>query len=82
MKAKKVRKKGKISLSKYFKKFKENERVAVVSETGIPSGFPDRIIGKCGEVIGARGTHMLIKLNDGNKTKTFIIHPIHLRKLK
>ena len=82
MKAKKVRTKGKIGLSKYFKKFKENDRVAVVREKGIQASFPERIIGKSGQIIGSRGTHSIIKLKDGNKTKTFIIHPIHLRKLK
>ncbi len=82
MKAKKVRQKGKISLSRYFKKFKDGDRVAVVREKGIAASFPERIIGKSGQIIGIRGTYNLIKLNDGNKIKTFIIHPVHLRKLK
>ena len=82
MKGKRIRKKGKISLSHYFKKFQEKDRVAIIREKGVRASFPEKIEGKCGEIIGKRGSFYLIKLKEGSKTKTFIIHPIHLRKLK
>ena len=81
-KGKKIREKGKIKLSHYFKKFKDGERVAVVRDLGIKSGFPKRIIGKSGKITCSRGRYKLVEIKDGDKTKTFIIHPIHLRKLK
>ena len=81
-KGKRIRDKGKIRLSEYFKKFNENDKVAVVKEFGVSSAFPKRIVGKTGKVIGTRGNFIIIQINDGDKMKTFIIHPIHLKKLK
>ncbi|MFZ5955081.1 MAG: 50S ribosomal protein L21e [Nanoarchaeota archaeon] len=82
MKNKNIREKGKIRFSEYFKELKEGDRVAIVSESSIDSSFPIRIIGKSGNVVGERGLYKLVAIRDGNKMKTFIIHPIHLKKLK
>ena len=81
MKNKKVREKGKIRLSDYFKKLKEGDTVTVIKEQTVESYFPRRIIGKSGKIMGKRGSHAIVELRDGNKTKTFIIKPIHLKKL-
>ena len=81
-KGKRIRQKGKIGLSRYFRKVKENEMVAIVKEQSVRASFPKRIGGKSGRVVGARGNHYLVEVKDGNKIKTFIIHPIHLKKLK
>lgn len=81
-KTKKIRTRGKIRLSSYFKKFKEKDKVAVVKEQGVRSGFPQRIIGKSGKVVGSRGRYFEVEIVDGKKKKTFIIHPVHLKKLK
>ena len=81
MKGKRIRQKGKIRLSKYFQKLSEGTRVAVVRDLGVRAGFPKRIIGKTGKITGVRGTYNIVELKDGNKTKSFIIHPIHLKKL-
>ena len=82
MKGRRIREKGKIKLSDYFKKFKEGDRIAIVKDLSARIAFPERICGKSGQIKGFRGTYCLIELKDGNKTKTFIIHPIHLRRLK
>ncbi len=76
-----VREKGKLKLSKYFKKFGEGDDVSVVVDFGVRASFPKRIQGMCGKVVESRGKFKLIKIKDGNKLKTFIIHPAHLRKL-
>ncbi len=81
-KGKKIRTKGKIKLSSYFKKFSEKDKVAIVKELGVRSGFPQRIIGKSGIVTGTRGNYLEVEIVDGKKKKTFIIHPVHLKKLK
>lgn len=82
MKIKKsIREKGKLKLSRYFKKFNEGDIVCAVSEASVRCSFPKRIIGKSGKVKGMRGRYYLVELNDLNKEKTFIIHPIHLRLL-
>jgi len=82
MKAKKTREKGKIRLSSYFKKISEGESVAIVRELGVNAAFPKRVIGKSGKVIGSRGNSKLVEIKDGDKIKTFIIHPVHLKRLK
>ena len=82
VKGKRIRNKGKIKFSEYFKKISDGERVAVVKEPSIASVFPERILGRTGVVEGSRGVYKVVKLNEGNKAKTFIIHPIHLKRLK
>tara|TARA_Y100000310_G_scaffold228743_1_gene231031 strand:- start:299 stop:577 length:279 start_codon:yes stop_codon:yes gene_type:complete len=82
MKGKQIRQKGKVKLSSYFKQIEDGKKVSVVRELGVKAAFPKRIMGKSGEVIGSRGKFKLVKIKDGNKTKTFIIHPVHLKLLK
>ena len=77
-----IRSRGKIKLSEYFKKLKEGDRVAVVREMSISKNFPDRIQGRTGRVEGKRGRSYVVKINDIKKEKTYIIEPIHLKKIK
>ena len=81
-KGKKVRTKGKIPLSKYFKKYEDGDTVAVVKELGVRAAFPMRIVGKTGKVVGSRGAYKVLELKDGDKLKTFVIHPVHLKAIK
>lgn len=73
---------GKISLSNYFQEFKEGERVAVIRELAVQPKFPRQLQGRSGVVSGKRGDSYIVKINDLNKEKTYIIHPVHLKKLK
>jgi len=82
MNKKHVREKGKIKFSRYFQEFKEGDRVSVVREVSIPSNFPERFQGRTGVVDSKRGRAYSIRIMDQNKEKTFLIEPIHLRKLK
>jgi len=77
----KVRKKGKLPLSRYFQKIEDGAKVAVAANRGVRAAFPLRIQGQTGNVSGSRGTFKLVEIKDGNKMKTFIIHPIHLRQI-
>ncbi|MCK5450106.1 50S ribosomal protein L21e [Candidatus Pacearchaeota archaeon] len=79
---KKVREKGKLRLSQYFKKIDDGVSVAVVTDLGFQASFPKRLKGLSGKVIGSRGKFKLVGIKTGDKMKTFIIHPIHLRILK
>lgn len=81
VKGKRIREKGKIKLSEYFKKLSDGDRVCIVEEKSVCSSFPKRLQGRSGVVSGSRGNSKIIKLSDGNKEKTFIIHPVHLKKL-
>lgn len=78
---KKIREKGKLKLSSYFKKFDDGDHVSLVSDFGVRRTFPERLQGYSGKVAGSRGKFKLVEIKDGNKMKTFIIHPVHLRKL-
>jgi len=81
MKGKRIRQRGKIKLSQYFKKLNEGDVVALVKEPSVPGNVPKRVIGRTGTVIGTRGSCKLVQINDGNLVKTFIIHPIHLKRI-
>jgi len=80
-KGKKIRKKGKIRFSGYFKKIEDGAKVTIVSDVGVRASFPKRIQGMSGKVTGSRGRFKMVQIKDGNKMKTFIIHPVHLRVL-
>ena len=77
-----VRTRGKLSLSRYFQKFKEGDIVAVVKERALVTNFPDRLQGRTGVVLGKRGKTYLVKIKDSAKEKEFLIQPIHLKKIK
>ena len=78
---KKVREKGKLRLSRYFKKIDDGADVAIVIDRGVRAAFPKRIQGLSGKVLESRGKFKLVQIKDGNKLKTFIMHPVHLRIL-
>ena len=81
VKGRRIREKGKIKLSSYFKNLSKGERVCIVPDAGVRSAFPKRVKGKSGVIIGDRGEYSIIEVMDGNKAKQFIIHPVHLRKI-
>jgi ribosomal protein L21E len=78
---KNIRKKGKLSLSRYFRKFEEGEKVSVVLEKSLNPGIPKTLQGRTGVVDSRRGGAYLVKIKDQNKLKEFLIKPIHLKKL-
>ncbi len=79
---KNIRARGKISLSKYFQELKKGDFVAVAPEQSVPSPIPKRLKGRTGIVEGRRGTAYIIKLKDQNQEKSYLIKPIHLKKLE
>ena len=79
---KKIRTRGKLSLSRYFQKFKEGEHIAVAKEISLQPRFPKRIQGRTGVVRGKRGRSYLVMIKDINKEKEYLIAPIHLKKIK
>lgn len=79
--AKNVRERGKVSLVRYFQKFKNGERVYLVPEPSVHSGlYHSRFCGKAGIVLGKRGECYEVKINDINKGKVIITHPVHLKR--
>jgi len=80
-KQKQIRTIGKIKLSEYFKELKIGESVGIVKDASHAASFPDRIHGATGVVESKRGRAYIIRLNDFNKEKRYIIQAIHLKKL-
>lgn len=74
--------KGKISLTRFFQKFKAGDAVAVVRELGVNLSYSKRIQGKTGKVLGQRGKAYEIEVKDMNKPKRYLIKPIHLKKIE
>jgi len=62
--SKKIREKGKLRLSSYFKNISDGVRVSVVRERGIAASFPERIQGMAGSVFCSRGKFKEIKIKD------------------
>lgn len=79
---KKIRERGKIKLSEYFKNLDKGDKVAVVRERSLKNSFPDRIQGMTGKILGKRGKAFIVRIKDNSMEKDFIIKPIHLKKLK
>ncbi|MBM3233635.1 50S ribosomal protein L21e [Candidatus Pacearchaeota archaeon] len=81
-KRKQEREKGKIRLSIYFQELGEGDRVAIVREHSIITGFPKRMQGKTGVVESRRGKAYIVKIKDNKQEKRYIIPAIHLKKIK
>lgn len=79
---KRIRDKGKIAFSTYFKELKHGDSVALVREMSMPPQFPKRMQGRTGTVIASRGEAYIVEVNDLNKKKQIIAHPVHLKKIE
>ena len=81
MLAKDLRTKGKVSISKYFRKFKNGDRVTLVIEPSVQKGvFNPRFQGKAGIVKGKKGKCYEVVIKDNRREKTLIVHPVHMVK--
>ncbi|MBU1204243.1 MAG: 50S ribosomal protein L21e [Nanoarchaeota archaeon] len=79
---KRVRKKGKISITRYFQDLKKGDKVQLLAEPAIQDGiYFRRFHGKTGTIKGKKGKCYEVSIKDGSKNKTLIIHPVHLRKV-
>jgi len=79
--SKNVKRKGKISLTKYFQKLEKGDRVKLKIEPAVQKGaFHLRFHGKSGVVKSKIGKCYKVMIKDGKKEKELIVHPIHLKK--
>ena len=62
LKQKRIRDKGKLKLSQYFKELKKGEKVAIVRDLSKPFNFPSRICGKTGAVTGTQGRFFIVEI--------------------
>jgi len=82
IKKKRQREHGKIKLSRWFQEFKKGDKVGVIRELSVQPKFPKQLQGRSGVIESKKGRCYIVKIKDLNKEKTYIIHPIHLKKLK
>lgn len=79
--AKNVRRKGKISLTKYLQGFKEGDLVVLSAEPAVQKGlYHLKHHGRQGIVQKKRGSCYEVLIKDINKEKKLIVHPVHLKK--
>lgn len=75
------RKRGKLSLRQYLQQFAAKDKVVLKAEPSIQRGmYFRRFHGKVAVVKRKVGSCYEVLLNDGNKAKTLIVHPVHLRR--
>ena len=76
-----IRRKGKISFSSYFQAYAAGDKVHLVAEPSVHEGlFHRRFCMRAGIISGKRGFCYEVTINDGNKEKMLIVHPVHLKK--
>lgn len=70
-------------ITRSLQKFQEGDKANIVIDPSIHKGMPHpRFHGLTGTVIGMQGKAYLVNIKDGNKPKTLIIRPEHLKKAK
>ncbi len=74
--------KGKIQFTRFFQKFNKGDSVAVARELSLKLGYSKRIQGRTGKIICQRGKAYEIEIKDLNKPKTYLIKPVHLKKIE
>lgn len=82
VKRKPIRTRGKLQFSRYFQELNEGDYVSVVRERAVEGNFPKRIQGKTGVIEEKKGKVYSVKIKDIDKEKRFLVHPIHLKKIK
>jgi len=81
--SKTVRARGISPVVRAIQEFPSGARVHVLIDPSIHKGMPHpRFHGKTGEVVGKRGRAFVLKITDGNATKTVITLPEHLMAQK
>ncbi|MEA2089145.1 MAG: 50S ribosomal protein L21e [Thermoproteota archaeon] len=77
---KKTREKGKIGLSRLLHEYVAGEKVVIKIEPAVHKGMPHRRYhGKIGVVKEKRGRAYVVDVAQGNKIKTIIVRPEHLK---
>lgn len=80
--SKSPRTKGKVSIRRVLQQFKPGEKVTLAAEPAVQGGmYHPRHHGKAGYVVEQQGECVKVDVRDGNKQKTLIIHPVHLRRM-
>lgn len=78
---KNVKAHGKISITNYFQKLQEGDKVLLKVEPAVQKGmYHARFHGYPGIITGSSGSCYTVSISDKGKQKELIVHPVHLRK--
>lgn len=81
--SKPFREKSKLSLKKYFQSFNVGDKAVLNAEPSIQKGmFMPRFQGKIGRIKSKIGSCYHVTINDKNKEKVLVVHPVHLKKVQ
>ena len=73
---------GKVAVTRLLQQFEIGDSVTINPEPAIHNGMPHpRYKNRTGIVIAKRGSAYVVKVRDGDTTKTLIAAPVHLRKV-
>jgi large subunit ribosomal protein L21e len=79
---KSVREKGIKPPSYLLQDYKPGDKVVLKYDPSVHKGMPHRrFYGKVGTIMGKRGKAYVLQVVDGDKTKTLIARPEHLKRL-
>ncbi len=78
----KLRERGKIRLSEYFKELKVGDKVTLTPSVNVPLNYDKSYRGLTGIVKGKQGKYYIVEVKKGNHIKKIITHAIHLKRLK
>ena len=71
--------KGKISIKSFLQKFEVGDKVSLSVEPAYQKGmYRPKFMGKTGTVVRKKGSCYEVKIDDLGKSKTLIVHPVHL----
>ena len=75
--------KGKISIRNHLQRFDEGQKVTIGIDPSVHAGLPfRRFVGKSGIIEGKQGSVYKVRVRDGGKEKSLLVHPVHLRTLR
>ena len=81
--SKSPRSRGLSPITREFQEFEVGEKVNIILDPSIHHGMPAvRFHGKTGTVMGTQGRAFVLAVKDGDKTKTVLSTPEHLRKVQ
>lgn len=67
---------------RYLQKFEQGDKVILSAESAVQKAiYHRRFHGKKGIVQTQRGSCYEVNIKDGNKIKTLILHPVHIKRL-
>ncbi len=74
---------SRLNIDRVIHEYSEGDSVAIVIDGGQQKGMPNRRFqGKTGVISGKQGVAWVVTIKDGNKTKTVVARPEHIRPVE